>query len=202
MSDELKRIKDLLSRATHASTPEEEARTCALIAARLIVSNEVELRAKRDPFAAQAPPAQPPPPYPPPGGYGPPFSGYGSPFGAPHYDANVNAYGSPFGYGSPYPHVPNYDPMYEGMAWSRHPKPCPLCGAPWPRNGAVCPCVPPLGRERARAWARSWGYSVRPEMDPIDPPPAPSPPPPASAPPAPEPKKRARRKRTPKVPPL
>src|SRR6267142_5136860 len=36
MSKELERVRDLLSRAGHPGTPEEEARTCAVIAARLI----------------------------------------------------------------------------------------------------------------------------------------------------------------------
>lgn len=218
MSDAVKRIRDLLARATHASTPEEEARTCALIAAKLIVGSGIELRGKVEP--------PPPPPPPPPPNRGPdpswwPFGGQPSPFGGSPFGGFADAPfggspfggspfgGSPFG-GAPYPHVPHYDPKYEGMAWSRNPKPCPMCGKKWPRDGSLCPCTHPDARERAARWARSWGYDVKPEpAKPASAPPYPYPdpfqpsatsePPPAAAPAAdPEPKKkRSRRKRSP-----
>lgn len=43
MTTDLEKIRRLLERAAHASTPVEEARTSAVIAARLIIEHEVEL---------------------------------------------------------------------------------------------------------------------------------------------------------------
>lgn len=48
----LERVRSLLARAAHASTPEEEARSCAVMAVRLITEHHIALSLPTSPAAS------------------------------------------------------------------------------------------------------------------------------------------------------
>lgn len=60
----LEKIRALLARAVHPTTPSEEARTSAHLAVRLIVSNDFTIGANGHARSAPPPPPPPPPPEP------------------------------------------------------------------------------------------------------------------------------------------